>query len=206
MTAVDAWHTVFPLPVHNITVESEDEHRLRLADEVRQTEIDREEMERFVFDNLASYRVEEQEEGVTLIGDCEQWVSAMEWDSERERFDDCGDYETVLDTVATAESEFHALAVSDSAVLGHGLGDAPWFDKPGVPFADIRTLSSWRRTLLVSLHDLRSGMTLDDLTDHYVAVATILFAAGITDTREWRKTSEERIPVEYLAEVYRPVA
>lgn len=211
MAAVDTWDTVFPTPVHDISAAPDDvwgdlDPVVEAARKLERAALQQAEMRKY-FERLSTLEVERTPDNgyrqLALVGECEFWVPAMEWDEDRQTFDDCGGTETGEGVVAYAPSEFDALYATSNGVRGYSDHGAQWFDESGVPFADDEY---GERTLLVSLDDLRHGITLDDLTPHYVAVGRLMFAAGVTDTREWRKTSDEGIPVDYLAELYRPVA
>lgn len=156
---------------------------------------DQEEAEHFVFTRMASMPVMTDEDGWLLLTSIiEVWQESLVWDSDRERFDDCGDFVYQEGVAACARSEFDALELLHGAVHGAGSGEVPWYAADEVPFVDD---AGGSRTLLVSLSDIRSGRGARYLTAEYRAHASALYSAGITDTRVWRETYEAGIPAEF---------
>jgi len=154
---------------------------------------DQEEAEHFVFTRMASMPVTTDEDGWLLLTSIvEVWEESLMWDDDRERFDDCGDFIYQEGVAACARSEFDALELLHGAVHGAGYGEVPWYSADDVPF-----VAGGSRTLLVSLSDIRSGHGARHLTADYRAHASVLYSAGITDTRVWRETYEAGIPAEF---------
>lgn len=97
--------------------------------------------------------------------------------------------------VAGAANEFDALSVNES-VLEYDEYFGRLALEKGSPL--IALVSEDEGTLIAtfSLHDLRNGLTLDDLTLEYRRYAEAFIAAECFDTREWRSAYESGLSVE----------
>lgn len=112
-------------------------------------------------------------------------------DSRADRDDD-----TVLAPVlvASASDEFAALTLTERVVDEDGLGHLGLMQgSPLMAYVD-EAANTFVATF--SLHDLRNGLTLDDLTLEYREYAEAFAFAGFPDTREWRWAFESGLSAE----------